>query len=256
MLVPSLNTLGMPDWSFERVVRFAFDQNVPYVEIRGLDNSLELLNLPDLNDPERVRFIRALLLETGVRILSFNLSLRMIDFSPEMAAQIQQYADLALRFDVPYLRFFAGGDVRVREEFNRLVSQANRVADILKDDPVTALVETHDTLVHSTDIQALVLGTGERIGVLWDAAHTMNLGGESWQETFARLQPYIRYLHVKDEHISGDQVQYTPLFEGDLPMKELLLFLKVAQKRSSFRLSGKNCGILNWLRVTRLRSTS
>ena len=42
MITPSLNTLAFPEWSLPQVVAFARQNNVPYFEIRALENNLDL----------------------------------------------------------------------------------------------------------------------------------------------------------------------------------------------------------------------
>lgn len=226
MLIPSLNTIGMPGWTLARLAQFAQEHPFHWVEIRGLENTLDLLALPALNDPAQAEINRSLLDGAGLRILSLNLRMRFYDYSHAMEEEVRRCADLAQRFNVPYLRFFAGGPMQTRADLDDLIVKAGQVLDILADYPVTAVVETHDTLTHARDVLQLVEGTGGRLGVLWDVVNAIQETGEPWRETFDTLKPHIRYLHVKDGVRKGGELRYTFLFEGDLPMKELLLFLK------------------------------
>ena len=54
MLTLSINSIGVPGWDIHRLIRYAADIGVPYVEIRGLENQLDLLALPCFSDPVSV----------------------------------------------------------------------------------------------------------------------------------------------------------------------------------------------------------
>lgn len=231
MIIPSLNTIGFPDWTLEQVARFAHQHSVNLVEIRGLENSLDLLSLPDFADPRRLEQVIQLLQVLNVRILSLNLGFRFMDVGvdSEMLASIASYAKLAATLNTPYLRFFAGGDPSTAVGREALAEKAARVLEVIGPYQVTAIVETHDSLVQSEHVVEIVNKanslSGTRLGVLWDVAHTINLGGEPWRYSLETLGEHIAYLHLKDGCKQPAGMDYTFLFDGCLPLRELLLAL-------------------------------
>ncbi len=232
MLIPSINTMGLPDWSFEQVIRFAGRLNVPFVELRGLSGQLDLLTLPEFSAPESVQRNRLLLADCGVRILSLNLSERLADFSPLQAERIVRYAQLADDYDVAYLRFFAGGAMASAADRTHLMDAAAAVVGVLAQFRVAPIVETHDTFTHAADVLQVAQSTSGALGVLWDVAHTQNIASEAWQDTYAALRPYIRYLHVKDGvRTASGELHYTDFLAGDLHIRELLTYLKSLPER-------------------------
>lgn len=225
MITPSINTLGFPDWTIYQVIDFAAAHRVPFIEIRALQNTVNLLSLPDFNTSAGLNRVSARLREKGVRLIGLNLGFHLQDDLSTHAETIRRYAEAAQAVDAPYLRFFSGGRPSERPDLQRLAQGAKLVQQLLEPFPVRMIVETHDSLVRSTDILALNEILGGKLNLLWDIAHTRNHGGEPWQATFDALRPLIRYLHVKDTRKAGEQIQNTLLFEGDLQVRELLSYL-------------------------------
>ena len=222
MLIPSLNTLGFPDWSLTRMISFAQAHHVPYLELRALENTTHLLSLPDFSTPEGIAHSQAALQQSGVRLLSLNLGIHLDEDLPAKAEEVIQYASIASALGVPYLRFFSGGNSEERPDLDRLASGARQALALLTPYPLQMLVETHDSLVRSVDILALNERLEGQLNILWDIAHTANHGGETWQETQAQIWPLVRYLHIKDTRRTGGKIQNVLLFEGSLDVPGLL----------------------------------
>lgn len=225
MITPSLNTLAFPEWSLPQVVAFARQNDVPYFEIRALENNLDLLSLPDFASPARITQSRLLLHTSGVRVLSLNLGFHLTDDLTAQADTIRHYAALADSLGAPYLRFFPGGDPAERPDIGRLARGALQAINLITGYEVQLLIETHDSLVHSDDILGLNDLLEGHLNLLWDIAHTANFGGEPWQETVKRLEPVTCYLHIKNTRRVNGKIQNAPLFEGDLDVRGLLNFL-------------------------------
>jgi sugar phosphate isomerase/epimerase len=230
MLIPSINTIGLPDWSLRQVVEFAHQQHVPFFEIRGLENTLDLLSLEDFSTDEGIQRSLQLLRDEEVRILSLDLSFRISEINAQMENEIRRYAQTADALGVPYLRFFPGGSLETAQERSEMTEKAVRLLEVMAPYRVTALVETHDSLMNAKVAAELVekasQSAGVKFGVVWDVVHTVLVGGEAWQHSLALLKPYIGYLHIKDGIRSNGVLDYTLLFEGEMPMKELLLNLQ------------------------------
>jgi sugar phosphate isomerase/epimerase len=226
MLIPSINTLGLQDWTFAQVVDFAQAQHIPYLEIRALRNTVDLLSLPEFSTPSAVREAVGYLRDSGVSLLSLNLGFHLTDDLYGHSATIRRYAALARDLGALYLRFFPGGLPGQPPDLERMALGAGLANHLLADFPVQWVVETHDSLVRSADILDLDRQMEGRLNVLWDIAHTHNTGGEDWATTYAALAPRIRYLHIKDIHRQEGEVHLAPLFTGDLDLRALLAYLQ------------------------------
>lgn len=225
MLIPSINSIGVPGWDIYRLIRYASDNSVPYVEIRGLENTLDLLALPCFNDPSSVAEIRQTLAARQVKILSLDLSYKVWDYVPAQDDELHRLADLADWLDVRFMRFFPGGKVQDQADVKRLAGNVAAVVRLLAGHHVEPLVETHDSLVKLDLLLAMQQSMDKPVGLLWDVVNMMNQGGADWQHTYASIKPWIRFLHVKDSVIRDDKIEYRLMFEGELPMRELLGYL-------------------------------
>lgn len=235
MLIPSLNTLGFPDWTFAQVIAFAQAHAVPYFEIRGLRGTVDLLALPEFSTSQGVAESARLLQDSGVKLLSLNLGFRLIDDLEPQYPQIRRYAALARDLGAPYLRFFSGGSPAEQPDLDRMARGVEGINALLEGFGARMVIETHDAFVHSADILALNQRVAGGINLLWDIAHTHDDGGETWQETYARLEPLIRYLHIKDTRPQDGRLRNVPLETGNLDVHNLLQFL--AQQPAAFIVS-------------------
>ena len=97
MLTLSINSIGVPGWDIHRLIRYAADNRVPCVEIRGLENQLDLLALPCFTSPASVAQIAQALKAGQVKLLSLDLSHRVWDYTPAQDDELRRLADLADR---------------------------------------------------------------------------------------------------------------------------------------------------------------
>jgi sugar phosphate isomerase/epimerase len=226
MLTLSINSIGVPGWDIHRLIQYAADNGVPYVEIRGLENQLDLLALPCLSDAASVAQIAQALKAKQVKLLSLDLSHRVWDYSPAQDDELRRLADLADRLEASYLRFFPGGKVQDQADVKRLTDNASAIVRLLAGYRVEPLVETHDSLVKLDLLLAMQQAMDKPVGLLWDVVNMMNQGGADWRQTYAAIRPWIRYLHVKDSVIRDGKIEYRLMFEGELPMRELFEHLR------------------------------
>ena len=85
------------------------------------------------------------------------------------------------------------------------------------------LVETNGVYASSPRLKALMEKVNRtNVAVLWDVHHPARYKHETPAETYQQLEPWIRYVHVKDSIMVGDHVQYKMMGEGDIPIKEAL----------------------------------
>lgn len=226
MIIPSINTLGLPDWTFQQVVAFARQARIPHIEIRALENTTDLLSLDQFSNEAGVHAAAHLLRESGVDLLALNLGFHLTDDLYSQSEVIRQYAALGRDLGALYLRFFSGGTPGEPPDLERMAQGAGLVNHLLADFPLQMIVETHDALVRSEDILALAQRLEGHLNILWDIAHTHNFGGETWQETYQTLSHLVRYLHVKDTRRQDGKIQNVPLNAGDLNVEGLFHFFQ------------------------------
>lgn len=227
--------MGFPSWTLAQMADFCQAQNVPYVEIRVLENSVDLLNLPIFATPQRIDQARRMLTAAGVEVLALNSGFHLQDDLTAQATEIARFAALAQELEARCVRFFSGGQPQERPDVQRLAFGWRLVEKVMRPFSVLPVLETHDSLVHSEDILALNQQVDGRLNILWDFAHTTNHGGEHWRDTWAQIGSLVRYLHVKDtvrsvpeaqhpDQPAAPQIRNVRLGEGQLDLPALLRF--------------------------------
>jgi sugar phosphate isomerase/epimerase len=90
------------------------------------------------------------------------------------------------------------------------------LADIGEEYGVKILVETHDDWTNSLHVKQLLEAVDRpSVGVVWDMHHTW-LGGESFQNSWDFLGPWIANTHWKDSRKDPDSVSgYQHCIPGD-----------------------------------------
>ncbi len=50
----SFSTLGCPDWSFDKIIDFAKDNNYKGIEVRGILREMDLTKVPEFSTPDAI----------------------------------------------------------------------------------------------------------------------------------------------------------------------------------------------------------
>ena len=200
MFQKCFSTLGCPDYTLIEVLELAQTYGVDCVEIRALENEVDLPAYFTRKGitPQRV----AELCEwSGVSIAAFNSSLKISSAESDWQATLDAWAPWIVASGAPSVRIFdgaaeAGWDTWLKTAHSR--SHFWRALKAARGWNFDLIVETHDTLLDSARILDFVQQTKGAFPILWDAHHTWRKGEEPWDKTWLRCQQHIRHVHTKD----------------------------------------------------------
>jgi len=227
----AFSTLSCPNWTWEQVldaaVRFGFDG----IEIRGIAGQMDLTKIEPFL-PERIEATMGKLRELGLQICCLGTSVVFHDPNNYNRAiqEGRDSIDLARRLGVPYIRIFGDKipDPSRKQETVELVSRGfGELATYAEQTGVTVLIETHGDFSRSDDLlEVFRHASGNAKGILWDINHPYKLGGEPMAETYVKLSPFIKHVHIKDTKGQGRSARHCLVGQGDVPVKEAVDLLK------------------------------
>jgi len=174
--------------------------------------------------------LRELLGTAGVELVSVYTGANFIyaDALPDELYRIQHAAELAATFGAE--RLVVGGGARRAygtppDDYDRLATALDRVADIAESNGLTASYHPHlTTIVESPDeLDRLMART--RIGFCPDTAH-LAVGGGDPAALIRRFSDRIRHVHLKD--LTLDPFRWMPLGAGTLDLPDILRALREA----------------------------
>ncbi len=227
----AFTTLGCPEWDLptiaERAVAYGYDG----VDFRGYLGRIPLPELPEFT--ENAEASAALFREAGLAVPGMSSSANVAG-NPETAlAEIRAYAPLCRAFGAPFLRVFGGGDFAeedrpaARESAIRTLRQAVPIAE---EYDLTIILETHDRWLTGAVLRPIMEAVDSpRVAILWDLHHPYRLAGESPEDTWAAVGPWVRYTHVKDSRpdpAPDHGYSLCLVGTGDIPLAQMLTVLR------------------------------
>jgi len=228
----SFTTLSCPEWEWDKILNEAVRLGYDGIEIRGLKGEMYLPKLPPFA-PENINTTLNQLKEKNLRIVCLDTSCifhderKFEDSIEEGKATI----DLAQKLEVPFIRVF-GDKIPDREHKNKTIRQVARglseLAEYAKGKDVCVLIETHGDFAASDNLLEVlsIVDKSKPIGVLWDINNPYVQFKESIHQTYKKLAPYIKHIHLKDTKFVNGQEQLCLVGKGDLPIAEALELLK------------------------------
>lgn len=224
MIKLAFSTLGCPDWSWKDIFASAKDLHMDGIEVRGVaDELFAPAAKPFL--PENIDATRVQLQKSGLVIQMFTTGGPVGDAAAEQSmAECRAYIDLAQRLSTPYVRVMAA-DYPQPTPTDLDLAAANFAAlcDYAAPKGVTPLIETNGVLADSDEMLRFLHKVDRpNAGVLWDVHHPYRYYGETPEQTYGKLGPYIRHLHVKDSVMENGKVSYRMLGHGDVPVFDCL----------------------------------
>lgn len=245
----SFSTLGCPNWSWREVLSSAADMGYDGIEIRGLGDDLYAPSIPVFS-PARIDTTKAQLKEYGVYISCFATECRLFDIKEDVVANVSHYLNLASYLGCKYLRLLADGAPGPGAPINEslVLDRMQRLAPMAAAHGVTLLVETNGVYADTKKLRALLDQVDSAyIGALWDINHPVRFFGETVEQTYENIGPYLKYVHLKDSVALPDgSVQYRMLTKGDLPVREMIGLLKTRAMPVTCPLNGSSAGIPTW----------
>lgn len=205
----SVTTLGWPKSTLDQVLSDVSKAGgFAGIDFRGLGDAMDITVMPEFTtglDKTMAR-IRA----AGLEVSGLSTSVRLInnDKGQRSAHEVESYCKLADRMGVPVVRIF-GGQPRQGQSRQAWMAEAveNLKRDVDRSDKCKAILclETHDAWCHTDDcVELLDKVNSPRAMALWDIMITSCSGGEPVAKSAATLGRRIRYTHLKDGKVEGD----------------------------------------------------
>jgi sugar phosphate isomerase/epimerase len=226
LLPIGFSTLGCPTWSWPRILQFAQSHGFPAIELRGLEEEIDLPKHP-VFAPDRIAETKRELSSHSVRVVCLGSSANMHEQDPaKHAAQLadaRAFVDLASALGAPYVRVFGNNLVKdvPREVLLAHIAKALReLGEYAGPRNVSVLLESHGDFTDSpTLVELMQRASSPAVGLLWDAHHTFVQSKEDPAETARQIMPYVKHTHLKDSRPDGTARRYVLTGEGEVPVR-------------------------------------
>lgn len=220
------SSLGCAELDMKQLGDLAREFGLDFLELRAVKGNLRL--------PDYFHATPSELTAAGVPVRVLSTSLRLTAATEDDIQEFLHFGRLANHIKAPYIRIFGGeewGTEITPELLVRAAKTATRCREVLKEQNSAAelLLETHSGFSSGKICRLLNEKLAEPLAILWDSHHTWKLAGESLEQTWQELGPWVRHIHLKDSvldpaHKAG--YQYVPPGQGRFPTNDLLALLK------------------------------
>jgi sugar phosphate isomerase/epimerase len=226
------STLGCPELSLPEVCELAAQYQFPQLEVRALQGRVDL---PDYADDHGWKPPRAgeLFEHHQVNMVVASSDFKLIGDSARRA-EFLRFCGWADSWHAEYVRVFGGGiwgRPLTEAEFKAALESVAwwRSEKKARGWSIEILLETHDAFSASAPCCRLNKRLAKPLGLIWDTHHTWRLGGETPRQTWRRLSPWIRHVHIKDSVDTPSQrhpFTYVLPGEGQVPLAEIVELLR------------------------------
>lgn len=222
-----ISTLGCPESNLAEAVEIADRYGIEFLEIRTLNNSVDCQKT--LYFPENEPVMRRIAAAGRCRVLDSSFCLTE---NKEVARKtLLEIARTADDFGIPYIRVFGGGNFGEKLDNERVRYAVDNLAWFREQKFGAKLaLETHDIASSAQDCRSLQERCDDAFPIIWDAHHTFQLAGESFEESFRVLGKSIIEVHFKDSHPvsmpEGCFYSYDLIGKGTVPLDELFALLE------------------------------
>ena len=234
------STLGCPQWNLSQILDFASRHNFAALELRGLQDKVDITQHPDLART-RIPEVKQQLADRGLTVVCLGASARMHETDLAVrAAQLDEtrrYVDLAHALGAPYVRVFGDryvpGEARERTR-ERIATTMRELGEQARDRGVTLLIESHGDFTDSPSLlEILQRADSPAVALLWDAHHT-HVAGETPTQTVGRVGRWIRHTHLKDSVAAGTGRRYVLTGTGEVPVRRQIETLATSGYRGLY----------------------
>ncbi len=227
----SFSTLACPDWKWEKIVDEAERLGYDGIELRCLERELDLNRMKPFLDENientikhlRERNLEICCLDTSCKFHNKTLFKKYLN---EGTTAI----DLAQKLHCGYIRIFGDDipDMNKEDEIIRgIASGINELGEYAKDKGVMVLIETHGKFSCGDKMLKLMRHIRcKDVNVLWDVTNAFVGYGEQTEETFEKLQKYIKHVHMKDAKGRYPNAELCMVGKGDLSLKQMIKLLR------------------------------
>lgn len=213
----AFSTLGCPAWSWERILSAAEEYGYQALELRGLQEEMDLPLAPTFAPSRRITCRRELQ-QAGLSVCCVSSS-GVVE--KKNLDHVRAHVELARDLDAPLVRVFGGHldpSLSPGDAILRAAETLRTFGDAAQQAHVAIVLETHDAFSTGAQVARLLQATAHpAVFSLWDVHHPFRLG-EPPPETYALLGPTLRHIHVKDGRDGG----YSLMGEGDVPVESML----------------------------------
>ncbi|MHA4847483.1 sugar phosphate isomerase/epimerase family protein [Flavitalea antarctica] len=227
------STLGCPDWTFEKIVKFAVDYKYQGIEIRAIQREIDITKIKEFADAN-IRSTKDILAQNKIKLVDLGSSAAM--HHTEKAARqkniddAKRYIDLAEKLDCPYIRVFPNNlpkDDTKKAVLDLIVSGLSELGSYAKSMKVKVLMESHGDLVSKADLLYVMEKVDtKKVGLIWDILNAWSVTKEAPADIYPAISKYIHHVHVKDGVIKDGKVQYRILGKGEAPVRESIQLLQ------------------------------
>lgn len=208
------STLPCMDYDSKQLAKLCEDFNIQGVEVRQKDNG----------DFVKGNEINIVDLGTGICLLGYDVE--KIDSAKKILADIENT-------DISAIRIFLGNFAVMKTyaknavDYEGIVEAITEMADSTQKE---IWIETHNEFATGRVLKMLLNDINrDNVKVIWDIIHPIE-DFEQPEETWEYIGNKIAHVHIKDGKRSDNPLkhdyEYTPLGEGELPIKEILELLK------------------------------
>lgn len=224
----SFSTLGCPNWSFEKIVNFASENNYDGIEIRTIQRQLDLPKCTEFSTPAKIAQTKKFVKDRGIKIVNLGASTALHHRDAAMRRkdldEARQFIDLAAQLNCPYIRVFPNDfppDQDRSGTIDLITQGLLELGDYAKGTDVKVLMESHGQVVKSADLETIMKAAEhEHVGLIWDIVNMWSVTNEPPAEVYQKLKKYVRHTHIKDLKLVGGKEQYTLLGQGESPVFE------------------------------------
>ncbi len=214
----------------DTIIRRGTEYGFDGVDFRGYLGNNNLWETEPFRDKaeETISRIR----EAGLELPCFSSSISLLtppDKQELFLKEADEYIRLCELSGASYIRVFGGfaNNVNIENREEAAVYAGAFLEKLCSRAPeIIFLVETHDDWT-SSEALALLLSscTAENKGAIWDIHHPHRIHGETPEESWDNLGPWVRYTHFKDSYTDEEGNHLCPVGRGTIPVKETAVLL-------------------------------
>jgi sugar phosphate isomerase/epimerase len=221
------SSLGCPSYNVDQIIGIASGCGYAGVSLRTVRGQNDLGSLEEFS-PSRIGETRGRFEAAGIEVACVASGASFSSPDPgERRRQIEtagRYAEIARGLGSRYLRVFGGARAPGigEEEGKDLIAEGLGAAcDLAAERGIEVLLETHDSLSRGADAAEVVARADKpNLFILWDVLHSLRFG-ETLRETWGRIGPLVRHVHLKDASAYGpDGFDLVLLGRGRVPLRE------------------------------------
>jgi sugar phosphate isomerase/epimerase len=222
----SFSTLGCPDWSFDKIIDFAKDNQYSGIEVRGILHQMDLPLVPEFLNSESIKATMKKMSDRDLKFVDLGSSCALhFPKGEERTKNLDEgkrFIDLAAKLNCPYIRVFPNQIPKDRdrqETLNLIIDRLKELGAYAANSSVTVLLESHGELIYKKDLLFVMDGAANpHVGLVWDVCNMWSVTRESPEEVYTSLKSYIRHTHIKDLKIENGKEEYVLLGTGIVPI--------------------------------------